>query len=75
MLDNKIDPTRKKYLQFRLNEVPALSCCENKEYNYTSTIEGKFAASDYLSVYLWNQKKQDFTIDEFSVQVYNFNYE
>jgi hypothetical protein len=75
MLDNKIDPTRKKYLQFRLNEVPALSCCENKEYNYTSTIEGKFAASDYLSVYLWNQKKQNFTIDEFSVQVYNFNYQ
>jgi len=75
MIENKNDPARTKYMQFRLNETPSLNCCDNIEYNYSSVMEGKFSASDNLSVYVWNIKKQDFTIDEFSVQVYNYNYD
>ena len=75
MVENKNNPAQKKYLQFRLNETPSVFCCDNVEYNYSSIIEGKFKSSDNLSVYLWNINKQNFTIDEFSVQVYNYNYE
>ncbi len=66
---------RKGYQQFRLNETPSQSCCEEAEYNYTSTMEGDFKASDRLSVALWNLKKQPFLINTFSATIYNYNYQ
>jgi len=65
---------RKSYQQFRLNETPSQSCCKETEYNYTSTMEGDFKASDRLSVALWNLKKQPFLLKTFSVNIYNYNY-
>jgi len=74
MLEGKTDPSHRGYLQFRLNETPSAACCDDREYNYNANMEAQFKASDHLTVYLWNLKKQAFSIDEFSVQVYNYNY-
>ena len=65
---------RKGYQQFRLNETPSKNCCTETEYNYTSTMEGDFKASDRLSVALWNLKKQPFFLNAFSANIYNYNY-
>lgn len=65
----------KSYTQFRLNEAPALDCCETKEYNYTANVSADFKPNDKLSVFLWNINKQAFLIDKFSVQVYNYNFQ
>lgn len=74
MVENKLNKDNKKYLQFKLNETPSQKCCDDVEYNYSATMEAGFKSSDNLKVYLWNIKKQAFSIDEFSVQIYNYNY-
>lgn len=65
---------RKSYQQFKLNETPSQECCAEAEYHYTSNMEGDFKPSDRLSVFLWNLKKQAFSIQTFSVNVYNYHY-
>jgi hypothetical protein len=64
----------KNYTQYKLNETPAVNCCDKKEYNYTTTIEANFLPSDRLSVFVWNIKQQAFLINKFSVQAYNYQY-
>lgn len=65
---------QKSYQQFRLNETPATHCCEEAIYNYEVNMEAPFRPSDRLSIYLWNLKKQAFSVNAFSVNVYNYNY-
>jgi hypothetical protein len=65
----------KSYTSFKLNQTPSTSCCEERDYHYTTNVTGDFKPSDKLSVFLWNIKQQAFLINKFSVQVYNYNYQ
>ncbi len=73
-LEGKSDPSHQSYMQFKLNETPSAQCCSDQEYEYTANMEAQFKASDHLTVYLWNIKKQPFTFDKFQVEIYNYNY-
>jgi hypothetical protein len=74
-LQDRITQQNKSYFQFRLNETPATGCCDETLYNYTSVMSADVKAGDKLSVYLWNVDKQPFLVNEFSVEVYNYNYQ
>lgn len=74
MLEDKTN-TKKGYAQFRLNETPSTTCCDNRAYHYGTNMEGNFKPDDHLSVYLWNIKQQEFLVNKFSVSVYNYNYQ
>lgn len=65
----------KAYTQYKLNEIPASDCCDEKEYFYQTTVFGDFQPSDRLLIYVWNIEKQTFSINKFSAQVYNYNYQ
>lgn len=65
---------KKSNMQFKLNETPSSTCCEETTYHYTATMEADFKTTDRLSVYLWNTQLQPFFINTFSVEVYNYNY-
>lgn len=65
----------KSYSQFKLNETPSNDCCKEREYHYQTNVFGDFKPSDRLVVYVWNFKKQNFLINKFSAQVYNYNYQ
>ena len=64
----------KFYAQYRLNETPAVSCCETLHYDYSANLAANFRKNDRLSVYVWNRGLGPFTISEFSVNVTNYNY-
>lgn len=72
--DHNLQKT-KSYLQIKLNEVPAIDCCEFKEYNYSANVAGDFEPTDDLVVFLWNVKEKSFIVNTFSVEVYNHKYE
>lgn len=74
ILEERKSKRRKAYTQYKLNETPALDCCDEKEYSYTTTIEANFLPSDRISVYVWNIKQQPFIINKFSVQAYDYHY-
>ncbi|WP_317898789.1 hypothetical protein [Aurantibacillus circumpalustris] len=65
----------KSYTQFKLNETPAIDCCDEREYNYTANITADFKPKDKLSVYIWNIKQQAFLLNKLSVNVYNYNFQ
>jgi hypothetical protein len=65
---------KKSNMQFKLNETPSKTCCEETTYHYTATMEADFKSNDRLSVYLWNPQRHPFFINTFSVEVYNYNY-
>lgn len=75
VLENKKANVYKTFIQFKLNETPATACCETQEYNYTANINADFQPDDKLSVLLWNIGKRAFLVDQFAVQVYNYNYQ
>lgn len=59
---------------FKLNDTPSTTCCLWKKYYYQVTIDGKMNSNDKLMVYVWNKDKKEFYIDDFNVEVYNYNY-
>lgn len=59
---------------FKLNDTPSTTCCLWKRYYYQITIDGKMNPDDALVVYVWNRDKKEFYIDDFNVEVYNYNY-
>lgn len=59
---------------YKLNDVPSESCCDWKTWDYNVTMDGKIQVGDKLQVYIWNRDKQAFLIDDFKVEVYNYNY-
>lgn len=73
--EDRLEHKNKAYAQFLLNETPATNCCEEKEYAYSCTMHGDFKTNDRLSVYIWNIDRQPFLVSEFSVHVYNYNYQ
>lgn len=64
----------KSYSACLLNEVPADKCCEWLQQDYRFTIADKITPTDRLSVYVWNKEKQSFSISDFNVEVYNYNF-
>lgn len=68
-VDSKFNES-KNYQAFRMNETPAESCCEWKEYQYEVTMTGDFRPGDHLNIYLWNKQKTFFNVDDFNVEIY-----
>jgi len=60
---------------FKINDTPSSKCCDWQTWEYSVTMDGKMKAGDILYVYLWNRTRQSFLIDDFKVEVYNYNYE
>ena len=60
---------------YKLNDVPSEDCCEWQVWEYNVTMDGKIKADDILSVSVWNKSKSRFLIDDFKIEVYNYNYE
>lgn len=60
---------------FKLNDTPSENCCEWQTWEYNVTMDGKIQPGDRLEVYVWNKANQSFLIDDFKVEVYNYNYE
>lgn len=65
---------KKSYQAYKLNDAPASDCCEWKERKFSVTMDGKLDAEDKLVIYIWNKEKKEFYIDDFKVEVYNYNY-
>jgi hypothetical protein len=64
----------KSYQAFKINEVPADTCCSWETFNYQVTIADKVLPGDKLGVYIWNKDRQPFSIQNFNVEVYNYNF-
>jgi hypothetical protein len=64
----------RSYQAYKLNDTPSETCCEWQEFSYQVTIADKLEPSDKLSVYVWNKEKQRFSIDNFNIEVYNYNF-
>lgn len=74
-LEDKATHKNKYYAQFKLNEVPSTTCCEESDYHYSMNASADFKSDDLLSVYVWNVNREAFLINKFSVQIYNYNYQ
>jgi len=74
-LEDKATHKNKYYAQFKLNEVPSTTCCEEIDYHYSMNASADFKSDDLLSVYVWNVNREAFLINKFSVQIYNYNYQ
>ncbi len=64
----------KNYQAYKLNDVPADICCNWEYLNYQITIGDKILPNDKLGVYIWNKERQQFLIENFNVEIYNYNF-
>lgn len=69
-----VNKNKKSYQVYKMNETPSSDCCDWKTYSYAVTMDGKIEPGDKLFVYFWNKDKKEFYIDDFKVEVYNYNY-
>lgn len=69
------DHTCKHFQACKLNDAPAETCCEWKQYDYAVILNADFRAEDSLTVFVWNRDKQPFEVDDFKVEIYNYNRE
>lgn len=65
----------RNYQAYKLNDTPSEHCCNWQTWEYNVTMDGKIKADDILSVFIWNRNKDPFLIDDFKIEVYNYNYE
>lgn len=65
----------KDFEAFKLNDAPPVNCCGWEQFDYAITLNGQFAPDDSLKVFVWNKDRQPFYIDDFKVEVYNYNRE
>jgi hypothetical protein len=63
------------YLAYRLNDAPSTSCCGKRSYHHSLNLMGKFKNTTRIAVYIWNRALKAFTISNFTVKVYNYNYQ
>lgn len=61
------------YYSFGLNLVPNTVSAEWKKQTYTVELPKMRAPGDVLKIYVWNQHKQDFCIDNFKVKLYGLD--
>lgn len=65
----------KKYQAHMLNDIPSQNCGVWEDMHYEiSMISQASLRTDRLSIYIWNPDKKDFSISDYSLQVYNFTY-
>jgi len=65
----------KKYEAHRLNDVPSQNSGIWEDMDYEINIISQASLpTDKLSIYIWNRDKQDFSIADYSVEVYNYTY-
>lgn len=64
----------KNYYACKLNDTPPENCCEWEELDYGIVMDAKLLPSDKLSIYIWNKNKQPFLIDDYTVEIYNYNF-
>lgn len=65
----------KKYDAHRLNDFPAQTSGIWEDMHYeVNTISQASLPTDKLSVYIWNPDKKNFSICDYSVEVYNYTY-
>jgi hypothetical protein len=74
-VQNEKTGEKKSYVQFKLNETPARTCCESREYHYTANVVGEFEANDKLSIYVWNVDSKPFYLEKLQAKIYNYNYQ
>ena len=70
--ENKRSKTNKYFTSFKLNSVPAESCCEPRTFHHRLTANGSFSADDTWSVFIWNTKLQPFAITSLRVKIKNY---
>jgi hypothetical protein len=75
VLEDGNSKTVKSYFQFKLNETPSETCCESKTFNYSATMQADIKKGDNIMIYIWNSEKQNFTVDSFSAEIFNYNYQ
>ena len=65
-----------KDFQFhKLNDVPSETCCKWEDVHSLITMASPaLSPGDKLSIYIWNRDKQNFSISNYSVEVYNYTY-
>ncbi len=59
----------------KMNDTPSEKCCDWETWNYNVTMDGVIKATDRLVVYVWNKDRQNFLVNDFKVEVYNYNYQ
>lgn len=65
----------KKYEAHRLNDTPAQTFGIWEDMHYEVNIISQASQpTDQLSVYIWNRDKKNFSIKEYSLEVYNYTY-
>lgn len=65
----------KKYEAHRLNDIPTQTSGIWEDMHYgVNIISQASLPTDKLSIYIWNQDKQNFSICDYSVEVYNYTY-
>lgn len=67
----------KHFQACKLKDVPSETCCEWKECIYQVNMPQPqyVMPDDRLVIFVWNKEKQKFFIDDFKVEVYNYNVE
>jgi hypothetical protein len=58
------------YYCIRLNDYPALGCCEWRTYEYTLDIPPLRKADSQIKVYVWNRGKESFCIKDLRVKAW-----
>jgi hypothetical protein len=74
-LEDGNSKTVKSYFQFKLNETPSETCCESKTFNYSVTMQANIKKGDNIMIYIWNSEKQNFMVEAFSAEIFNYNYQ
>lgn len=65
----------KSWQTFKLNDVPSLTGYTNwKHYNYGVNIVADIKPTDQLIVAIWNKEKQQFGIDNFKIELYDYGH-
>lgn len=64
----------KVWQTFKLNDTPSTDSLSNwKHYDYSINIAANIKPSDIVCVSVWNPQHQTFGIDNFKVELYNYN--
>jgi hypothetical protein len=58
----------------KLNDIPSEKCCDWQKWEYCLTIDSGVKATDKFMVFVWNPEKKNFSIKDFKVEVYDYNY-
>jgi len=64
----------KMYQAYKINEVPAINCCDWKKCTFSIAVTTKFDKDDKLNMFIWNADKTQFLIKNFKVKIFDYSY-